>query len=68
MVILYLRTVQPHEFSQAKEVLYVVARVASADGNLSSYLCGSGRPKIYGVVRGGDVDQGKQRPLALLWE
>lgn len=59
MLILHLRTVVPHKFCKADQVLNVVAGVASADGNLGGNLHVRGRPEVDGVVRCGDINKGQ---------
>lgn len=59
VLILHLRTVVPHKFCKADQVLNIVAGVASADGNLGGNLPVRGRPEVDGVVRCGDVNKGQ---------
>lgn len=66
VLILNLGTRKPHELCQTHEVFDIEARAAPADGDLGSDFFVGGRAKVDGAVRSGDVDEGRQRLLALL--
>lgn len=67
VLVLHLGTVEPHKLCEPEQVFNVVARAATADGDLGGDLLVRRRAEIDGVVRGSDVDQSQQRILALLF-
>lgn len=67
VLVVHLRTAEPHELCEPEQVLGVVACVAAADGDLGSDLLVRRRAEIDGVVRGSDVDQSQQGVLACLF-
>lgn len=67
VLVLHIGTVKPHEFHQPLQIFSVVTRVAAANGNLGCNLLVRGRAEVNGVVGGGDVDEGQQGVLIVLF-
>lgn len=66
VLVVHLRTAEPHKLCEPEQVLGVVARVAAADGDLGGDLLVRRGAEVDGVVRGSDVDQSQQGVLARL--